>query len=413
MKKRLIIKLLILLMLLLIILGILIIKDIKVLEKENKEKPTIILEGSTEVKLCKGLSYQEEGYKAYDDLGNDITSRVKVEYKKDKIIYVVSDNSLNYNSIVRNIIYTDELEPEMKLNGEEEVTINVGDTFNEPGYTAVDNCDGDITDKVVVENTIDNTKEGVYYIKYKVSDNAGNKKELNRKINVIKKEEPQNREYTQKETNYTGTIYLTFDDGPSNEVTPKILNLLQQENIKATFFVTGAVDSHVDLLLREHNEGHCIALHTYSHNYSYIYQHPDNFMNDIDKINNSVYNITGKKSNIIRFPGGSSNTVSRKYYQGIMTYLTQKVLESGYKYYDWNVDSNDAGSDVYNAGNIAANVINHLNPNGINIVLMHDSEIHTQSYEALPRIIKYAKENNYEFRKIDETTKMITHRVNN
>ena len=212
--------------------------------------------------------------------------------------------------------------------------------------------------------------------------------------------------------NGKGVIYLTFDDGPSN-LTNSILDILKNEGVKATFFVTGNVDSYRNILSREYNEGHTIGLHTYSHDYKYLYSNKSNFFSDLDKINNSIYNIIGKKSNIIRFPGGSSNTISRNYSKGIMSYLTVESINRGYNYFDWNIDSNDAGSDINNSNRIYYNVVNNLNPNGINVILMHDSYTHSATVKALSNIISFGKENGYLFKGIDNNTSYVRHKVNN
>ena len=120
------------------------------------------------------------------------------------------------------------------------------------------------------------------------------------------------------------TIYLTFDDGPSLDITPKILDLLKKHNIKATFFVINRNSNTDYLIKRAYNEGHTIGLHTSSHNYSKIYANETAYFNDLANIENKVIKITGTSSKIIRFPGGSSNTVSRNYNKGIMTRLTKQ-----------------------------------------------------------------------------------------
>ena len=123
-----------------------------------------------------------------------------------------------------------------------------------------------------------------------------------------------------------------------------------------------------------------------------------------------VKRITGQTSMIIRFPGGASNTVSRKYSPGIMSRLTQSVLEKGYKYYDWNISSGDAGGTTTSSG-VYNNVINNLRKNRANIILMHDIKPYTR--DALRQIIKYGKESGYTFEKITMDTPMITQSVNN
>ena len=164
-----------------------------------------------------------------------------------------------------------------------------------------------------------------------------------------------------EEEEATGIIYLTFDDGPSQDSTPQILEILARNNVKATFFVIHYNEANETLVKKEHSQGHKVALHGYSHTYSEIYTSLDACMENFKKIQEQVYNSIGEKSNIIRFPGGSSNTVSRKYCQGVMTELTQKVVEEGFRYFDWNVDSDDAGK-AKNSEDIYNNVTSKLKP---------------------------------------------------
>ena len=211
-----------------------------------------------------------------------------------------------------------------------------------------------------------------------------------------------------------GVIYLTFDDGPNNTITKQILDILKEENVKATFFVTNKGSDSI--IKREYNEGHTVALHTASHEYSKVYSSVDNYFKDLDLVQARVKRITGVESKIIRFPGGSSNTVSRNYDKGIkiMTILTSEVLNRGYKYYDWNVDSGDAGNCVSasNKSNcVYKNVTKNLSKKRSNIVLMHDIKSYTK--DALRDIIAYGKANGYTFKAITTDTTMITQRVNN
>ena len=209
-----------------------------------------------------------------------------------------------------------------------------------------------------------------------------------------------------------GVIYLTFDDGPSSTITPKVLDILKKENIKATFFVLNYSKSNEKLIKRIVKEGHTIGIHGYSHDYSKIYKSKTAFWNNVYTLQEKIEKSTGVKTMYMRFPGGSSNTVSRKYYKGIMTELTGAVLGKGFRYYDWNVCAEDAGSaknstDVYN------NVIKNLSKKRGNMVLMHDFAGNKKGLEALPKIIKYAKKHGYKFAKVDDTTPLYAQHVNN
>lgn len=201
---------------------------------------------------------------------------------------------------------------------------------------------------------------------------------------------------------------MTFDDGPSY-LTRQILDILDEENIKATFFVVSANEN----TKRAYNGGHTIGLHSSTHKYSYIYSNSETYFKDLTDISNKVYNVVGIRSNIIRFPGGSSNTVSKKYCKGIMSYLTSEVLNRGYIYFDWNIDSNDAGRDINNSQNIYYNVVNNLSHNKTNVVLMHDSANHKATVKALKDIIHYGKNNGYTFKAITLDTPVVIHGVNN
>lgn len=360
--------------------------------------PIITLNGGSDVKVCPNAEYKEEGYTASDNYDGDITDKVNIKKTNDSIIYSVIDSSNNKTQVKRNITYTDDKAPSIVLKGNNDLNIYVGNNYKEEGYTASDNCDGDITNKVIVTNGVNVNKIGTYIIKYEVEDSNSNKAEVIRTVQVIN-----------RPTYYSnGNIYLTFDDGPS-DITGKILDILDEENVKATFFVTHGGD----YVKRAYNSGHTIALHTYSHNYSYVYSSVDNYFTDLNNVSNSVYNSIGIHPMIIRFPGGSSNTVSRRYSNGIMSRLTSEVINRGYTYYDWNVDSNDAGGDGYNSSKIYSNVVNNLSHNRTNIVLMHDSGTHNSTASALKDIIKYGKDNGYTFKAITSSTPIVRHYVNN
>ena len=374
----------------------------KIINVVDKKSPVITLNGNNEVVVCPNCEYNEEGYSATDEYDGDLTSKVKKEYLEDKIVYSVEDSSKNKVSVERKIIVGDTEAPVITLKGYENVVIYKGNVYNEEGYSATDNCDGDITSLVEVSGKVDNTRVGSYELIYTVKDKEGNVSSVKRKISVI----------YPPSGGGNGYIYLTFDDGPSN-LTLDILNILKEEDVKATFFITGQSDSINYIIKRAYDEGHTIGLHTYSHDYSYVYSSVDNYFNDLNNISNKLENIIGKKSNLIRFPGGSSNTVSRNYSVGIMSRLTGEVLNRGYRYFDWNVDADDAGGAYSDSNRIYLNVVNNLSHYRANVVLMHDSYGHTATRDALRNIIQYGKRNGYKFASIDDNTPTIIHGVNN
>ena len=187
--------------------------------------------------------------------------------------------------------------------------------------------------------------------------------------------------------------YLTFDDGPSTN-TLKILDTLNRYNAKATFFVTK--NANIAYVKKAYSAGHTVGLHTASHVYSQIYKSTDAYYSDLSAISAAVEQQIGIKSNIIRFPGGSSNAISKQYCKGIMTSLTKSVVDKGYFYFDWNVDSGDAGSAKGNSAAIATNVINSAKNKKLICVLMHDTSAATA--KALPAIIEGLSAQGYSFK---------------
>lgn len=346
-----------------------------------------------DVYVCPGDNFVPEKLKATDDYDGDISKNIKNTLNKDKteVTYEVKDSSGNTTSVTKKIIYKDKDAPTITLEGSEEMYISVGASYKEPGYKAVDNCDGDVTKSVRVEGGVDPNKIGTYQVTYFVKDKNGNEAKKERKVIVS-----------------NGVIYLTFDDGPNSGTTNVILDILKEEGVKATFFVTGFGPD--ELIKREFDEGHTVALHTNCHDYAQIYSSDEAYFNDLNTISARVKRITGQESKIMRFPGGASNTVSRHYSSGIMSRLTKEVLNRGYKYYDWNVSSGDAGNTTQPSG-VYSNVVNSLSHNRANMVLMHDVKTYTR--DALRDIIRYGKNNGYRFEKITMDTEMITQRVNN
>ncbi len=206
-------------------------------------------------------------------------------------------------------------------------------------------------------------------------------------------------------------VYLTFDDGPTTNTT-NILDVLEQQGVHGTFFVIHTYDGCEAQIREIHERGHCVALHTYSHLYS-IYRSEQAYFDDLGKISDLVYEATGTRSMLVRFPGGSSNTISRKYCQGIMTTLTKEVTKRGYTYFDWNLDSFDAS-----AVHVSADKIVRCSTSGIGnmneiVLLMHDAQAKTTTVDALPDIIKAYRDAGYRFDVLSKDTFTCHHTVNN
>lgn len=197
-------------------------------------------------------------------------------------------------------------------------------------------------------------------------------------------------------------IYLTFDDGPNRYSTPKILSILKKQKVPATFFELKPAAADFDLTRRVLKEGHSLALHGYQHNYDVIYRSEKTYRKNLDKLRNLFFQKFGIWCSVTRFPGGSSNMVSR-YNPGIMTKLTKKLHSWGYHYFDWNVSSGDAG-DVKTAAAVYKNVTKGLKKGQSNIVLMHDFNRNDKTIRALEKIIKYGKKHGYTFLPITAST---------
>ena len=179
-------------------------------------------------------------------------------------------------------------------------------------------------------------------------------------------------------------VYLTFDDGPSEE-TDRILDILEEYQVKATFFVTGKPDDkYCDVYRRIVADGHTLGMHSFSHNYSRIYASEEAFREDVEQLRDYLYQETGVKSDFYRFPGGSSNTVSRTSIQQLITYLNEQNIV----YFDWNVSAGDATSEYVSSERITSRVISQVGEYKEAVVLMHDSSDKKSTVEALPMIIE-------------------------
>lgn len=179
-------------------------------------------------------------------------------------------------------------------------------------------------------------------------------------------------------------IYLTFDDGPSC-YTEDILNILDRYGVKATFFVLGKENESSKEMIREIQErGHTLGMHSYSHVYSEIYESEESFEADLKKIREYLYDITGEECSLYRFPGGSSNSVSKL----DMELFAECLDREGICFFDWNATSGDATSDVLSVDRIVTNVMSGIDNHSTVVVLMHDAADKRTTVEALPIIIE-------------------------
>jgi len=191
--------------------------------------------------------------------------------------------------------------------------------------------------------------------------------------------------------------YLTFDDGPSKN-TFKVLDILEELDIKATFFIVGSAinDEGEDSLERMVHEGHTIGIHTYSHLCNEIYCSVERYLEDFNLVYQQIYEITGERVNIYRFPWGSNNGYSK----GIKDYLMEEMERRGFSCYDWNVSADDSiGRPT--SYSILRNINKDLKRQDHPIILMHDSKINDLTVRMLPDIIKMLQEKGYEFDTLD------------
>lgn len=284
------------------------------------------------------------------------------------------------------------------MNGDSDITMNAGTAFDDPGCTASDSKGNDLTEAVTVDGDLNTYKAGDYTITYSVTDKYGNESSVERhiKINPLR----------QADTVSPGskTVYLTFDDGPG-EYTQQLLDTLAKYNVKATFFVTDGNSNYRYLLAKEAAAGHTVAIHSTTHDYKYIYSSCDAYFEDLNRMSDIITEQTGKRPKLLRFPGGSSNTISKQYCSRIMSVLTKAVSDQGYKYFDWNVSSGDAGgttstSEVYN------NVISGIQSHDISVVLQHDIKLF--SVNAVEDIIVWGLANGYTFLPLTESSPLYT-----
>ena len=263
----------------------------------------------------------------------------------------------------------------------------------EPGYEAVDSMGEDLTQCVSVMGAVNKWLAGNYVISYTVQDTEGNVATVERIVFV-------------EHADNGKVIYLTFDDGPSPN-TPKLLEILDKYQVKATFFVVNTYYvGYVEDIVKK---GHAIGVHSASHEMGEIYASEDAYFADLEKMRDIICQRTGVYTNLIRFPGGSSNTVSC-FNPGIMTRLTKLVGEKGYHYFDWNVSAGDTSSAT-TADAVFERVVSGCRNRTVSVVLQHDTK--SYSVDAVERIIQWGLENGYTFLPLDENSPKSHHAIAN
>lgn len=192
-------------------------------------------------------------------------------------------------------------------------------------------------------------------------------------------------------------IYLTFDDGPSYKVTNKILDILKENKVQATFFLIGdQIKAKEDVVKRIYEQGNSIGLHTYTHNFKKIYCNEDKFIQEMIICRSEINETIGISPNIIRFPGGSYKHLSKNY--------LKKLHDNKFKVYDWNLDNFDGLNPKISPYKLYTKAIERNEEMQPVILLLHCTDLNKNTCEALPKIIEYYKSNGYEFKTITEET---------
>lgn len=370
--------------------------------------PVITLSGEGEMRLNFGYHYMEPGFAASDNADGDLTDKVTVSgFVNSKklgtyiVTYSVSDSMGNTCVTERKVRVSDMGAPAIALTGGESIFIKIGDTYREPGFSATDNMDGDLSSKVRIKGKVNTKKAGRYDLTYTVSDASGNKSSATRSVYVHN-----GSDVADPANPGDKVVYLTFDDGPS-PYTEKLLNLLDKYGIRATFFVTGNNAAYRGMIGEAYRRGHTIALHTYSHDYAKVYRSEEAYYQDLAQIRDIVAAQTGTNPTIVRFPGGTNNTVSRKYCPGIMSKLAAGIGSHGYRYCDWNVSGGDAGGG--NTREAVANfAISGIQNHSVSVVLQHDTK--EWSVDAVEDIITWGLSNGYTFLPLTEESPLTQNR---
>jgi peptidoglycan/xylan/chitin deacetylase (PgdA/CDA1 family) len=194
-------------------------------------------------------------------------------------------------------------------------------------------------------------------------------------------------------------VYITIDDGPYIQSTPRLLEILKKENVKVTFFDIGKqIEKFPSLLKAEYEQGHSIGNHSYSHDYKSIYKSPDAFIEDIQKNDDLISKVIGIHPRVIRAPGGTL-CFNIAYYN---------LLDANdYIAYDWNIDTKDTDRKS-SIKQLVDNVDKQIGNKNKIILLMHDLPDKSSSANALPIIISHFKERGYSFGTLNTNIMPIT-----
>lgn len=273
--------------------------------------------------------------------------------------------------------------------------IYIGGKYRSNKKTTISNSqteEKEVENILEVEDTLE-TKDGL------------ETKDLSQVESILKVEEvpkvkdiPQVQDRDKEKEKPKGKVaYLTFDDGPSTTVTPQILDILNEYDIKATFFILGKMaEKNPDIVKRIQSEGHSIGNHTYSHDYKHIYKNMDNFLGELNKADEVFKNTLGQEfsTRLLRFPGGSFEKYKQKY--------KTAAMDLGYRVYDWNALNGDSEAKKVSAEKQISRLKQTTRGQKELLVLMHDTYGKENTAKALPSMINYLIDNGYTFDKLEQ-----------
>lgn len=366
----------------------------------------LTLQGDAVMIVEKGDVFEDPGVTALADgraVKVKVTGEVDTQTPGTYTLCYRARYLLSSREITRTVHVVDTRPPVLTLAGQGEMTLTMGQSYEEPGFTARDNNGADLTARVQQTGQVDPMKPGTYTITYTVTDDKGRTATVQRQVTVEPAKQP---DIVQPEGK---VIYLTFDDGPG-EYTDELLAVLAKYNVKVTFFVKGKNADLGSRLKAIADAGHSIGIHTITHDYAEIYASEEAFLKDLLGMQDIIYQHTGITTTLMRFPGGTSNTISRNYCEGIMTQLVGTVTDLGFQYFDWNVDSKDAGG-AKTADEVYQNVTSGIKGLKTAYVLQHD--IKGYSVDAVERIIQWGLANGYTFLPLTPESPAYHHNPNN
>lgn len=266
------------------------------------------------------------------------------------------------------------------------------------GHKLINKSNNKIAENTTLESSKNNNKvdNPANQNKTPTSKNINNENITSNEVTPKVKEEIKETPSTKPLDTSKKVAYLTFDDGPTKKITPRILKTLDDYNVKATFFLLGKnAKRYPELVKEEKTKGHSIGNHTYCHEYKYLYNNPSNFLKDLKKNEQVLTSILGKyDGKIIRFPGGSFFNKKIPF--------KEAANKAGYTYIDWNALNGDAEHLNVPANKLINRLKDTTKSRNRVVILMHDAATKATTADALPKIIEYLKSQGYEFRTLDE-----------